>query len=90
MKGNRKRYVVIINIDFKKQSFCGYKKKDIFNALSKSMEIKKIENACNWITECLCSGYIEESWNTLLLFASEIVSINNPSLPNYLYKKNIL
>jgi len=75
---------------FKKQSFSGYKKKDIFNALSKSMETKKVENACNWITECLCSGYIEESWTNLLLFASEIVSINNPNLPNYLYKKNIL
>ena len=75
---------------FKKTTLSGYKKTDIFNALFKSIGAKKIENACNWITEAICSGYIEDSWNKLLLYASDTITINSPKLPNYLYKKNIL
>ena len=76
--------------DFKKTTFSGYKKKDVFTILFKSIETKKIENACNWLTECLCSGYIEETWQKLICFSCNIITINNPLLPNYLYKKNIL
>jgi len=76
--------------DFKKTTFSGYKKKDVFIVLFKSIETKKIENACNWLTECLCSGYLEETWQKLLCFSSNIITINNPNLPNYLYKKNVL
>ena len=76
--------------DLKKKTFSGYKKKDVFNVLNKSMETNKIENMCNWIGECICSLYIVELWNHLILFASKIVNINNPLLPNILYKNNIL
>ena len=74
--------------DLKKTTFGGYKKKDVYTVLFKSIETKKIENACNWLTECLCSGYFEETWQKLLCFSSNIITINNPHLPNYLYKKN--
>ena len=30
----------------------------VYNILFKSIENGKIENACNWLTECICSGYI--------------------------------
>tara|TARA_B110001469_G_C9612507_1_gene304748 strand:+ start:365 stop:1459 length:1095 start_codon:yes stop_codon:yes gene_type:complete len=76
--------------DYNKLSFSGYKKNDVLNVLLKSIETKKIENTCNWVTECICSGYIELCWEKMLLYASDVISINNPSLPNYLYKKNIL
>jgi len=78
------------NDDFNKLSFSGYKKNDVLIVLLKSIETKKIENTCNWITECICSGYIEQCWEKMLLYASGVISINNPELPNYLYKKNIL
>lgn len=76
--------------DFKKLSFSEYKKNDVFNVLFKSIESKKVENTCNWISECICSGYFEECWNKMLLYSSDVISINNPLLPNYLYKYNIL
>lgn len=79
-----------ITDDFLKKSFSGYKKTDVMNVLLKSIETKKIENTCNWITECLCSGYVESCWEKILLYSSSIISINNPLLPFYLYKKNIL
>ena len=44
-------------IDFKDKTFSGYKKTDLFNILFKSIDKNKIESACNWITECLISGY---------------------------------
>jgi hypothetical protein len=75
---------------FKKITFSGYKKIDVFNALFKSIESKKIENACNWITEIICSGYIEEIWNKLLIYSFDTININNPKLPNFLYKKNTI
>ena len=76
--------------DFKKSTFSGYKKRDVYNVLYKSMDTKKVENACNWITECICSSYIEESWSNLLIYAFKTVNINNPTLPSFLYNKNSL
>jgi len=78
------------NEDFKKSTFSGYKKRDVYNVLYKSMDTKKAENACNWITECICSSYIEESWSNLLIYAFKTVNINNPTLPCFLYNKNSL
>ena len=73
---------------FKQKSFSGYKKNDVINAVLKSMEMKKVENACYWTTECIISGYTLLLWNKLLIFSSKIIHINNPNLPYYLLKKN--
>ena len=84
-------YTIIDNRGcFKKTTFSGYKKLDVYMVLNKSMETKKVENTNNWITECICSLYIEELWNNLLLFAFKIININNPSLPLFLYNKNMI
>ena len=56
----------------------------------KSIEGKKIENACNWTTECIISGYAVTLWEKILQFASKIIHINNPKLPTYLLKKNMI
>ena len=74
--------------DLKKKSFCGYKKKDVFNILIKSIETNKIENACNWITECILSGYIMDIWEKLIQVSSKIININSPNLPLFLDIKN--
>ena len=76
--------------EFKIKSFSGYKRRDVFDALDKSILSKKIENACNWVCECICSGYIDKTWQHLITIASNVVNINNPTLSNFLYKKNVL
>lgn len=43
---------------FKKETFSGYKKADVFKTLFKCIESKKVENSCNWLIECIISGYI--------------------------------
>ena len=73
---------------FKKKSFSGFKKNDIINAVLKSIESKKVENACFWTTECIISGYAAVLWEKLINFSTKIIHINNPKLPSYLLRKN--
>ena len=75
---------------FTKETFSGYKKLDVINTLLKSLEANKIENACNWITECIVSGYSMQVWEKLYCFSFKVVSINNPKLPQYMYKKHVI
>jgi len=73
---------------FKQKTFSGYKKNDVINAVLKSIESKKVENACNWCSECIISGYTFILWEKLIIFSSKIIHINSPNIPFYLLKKN--
>jgi hypothetical protein len=79
-----------LNEDFKQKTFSGFQKKDVIAALFKSIDQGKIEAACHWCTECIVSGYTMKIWDKLLVYACKIVHINNPKLPIYLYKKNMI
>ena len=74
---------------FKQKTFSGYKKNDVINAVLKSIETKKVENACNWCCECIVSGYTTLLWEKLINFSSKMIHINSPNIPFYLLKKNI-
>jgi hypothetical protein len=73
---------------FSQKTFSGYKKSEVINSVLKAIEAKKLENACHWATECICSGYTVSLWDKLLLYASKVIHINNPQLPSYLLRKN--
>ena len=75
---------------FSKKSFSGYKKTDVMNALFKSIESKKIENACHWTTECIISGYTLSLWEKLIIYGMKVVHINNPSSKLKLPKKDLM
>ena len=72
---------------FKDKTFSEFKKRDVINALLKSIESGKVENACFWITECLVSGYLFEIFEKLIIFGSKVVHINNPHLPSFLLNR---
>ena len=72
---------------FKEKSFSDFKKREVYSVLFKSIEIRKIENACYWITECIVSGYTLDIVEKLLIFSSKTIHINSPQLPIYLYRK---
>ena len=72
---------------FKDKTFSGFKKIDVIKALIKSVEKCEIEHACNWITECIISGYSIEILDKLIVLSSKIIHINSPSLPNFLWRK---
>lgn len=74
--------------NFKTKTFSGFKKNDVLNIIFKSIENKKLENACHWTTECIISGYTLQLWDKIINFSSKIIHINNPCLPHYIYRKN--
>ena len=76
--------------DFNEKTFSGYKKNDVVSALFKSIDANKVENACNWITECIISGYTFKIWDKILLYAFKTIHINNPQLPHFLLNKNTI
>jgi hypothetical protein len=73
--------------DFKGKSFSGFKKNEVIKTLFQNIETGKVENACHWITECMVSGYCLELLDKLIAYSSKIVHINNPRLPEYLWRK---
>jgi hypothetical protein len=75
---------------FKKETFSGYKKTDVYKALFKSIDSKKYEESCNWLVECIISGYTLDIWEKLCVYGSKRIHINNIKLPIFIYKKNIL
>ena len=77
-----------IPVDMKTKTFSGFKKTDVIQAVFKSIEMKKIEQACHWATECIVSGHTLVLWDKLVVFSSKVVHINNPRLPQYMLMKN--
>jgi len=73
--------------EFKDKTFSGFKKIDVIKTLFKSIEAGKVENACNWTTECIISGYSLELIDKLISLSSKIIHINNPCLPLFLWRK---
>jgi hypothetical protein len=70
----------------KMKTFTGYKKNDVFQQIIKTLDTKKVEACCFWISECLVSGYIIPLFEKLLIYGISL-SLNNPKLPLYLRKK---
>ena len=46
--------------DFRKKTFSGYSKKDVFDIFFKSLDENKFEESCQWCVELVISGYYEE------------------------------
>jgi len=72
---------------FKDQTFSGFKKSDVFKALFKSIDTSKIEDACYWMVECICSGYCQEVLEKCMLHSSKVIHINSPNLPIFLVRR---
>jgi hypothetical protein len=72
---------------FKEQTFSGFKKSDVFKALFKSIDTSKIEDACFWMVECICSGYCQEVLEKCMLHSSKVIHLNSPNLPIFLVRR---
>ena len=72
---------------FKDKTFSDFKKTDVIKKLFKCIETDKIEEACYWVTECIVSGYSQELFEKLIIFNSKVIHINNPKLPEFLWRK---
>ena len=76
--------------EFRKKTFSGYAKKDVFDVLFKSLDENKFEEACQWSSEIVISGYYEELWERLINYISKYIGIHNPLLPYVLFLRELV
>lgn len=75
---------------FKLKTFSGFKKNEVINAVMKSIDSKRVEQACHWTTECIISGYSVILWEKIMIYASKVINVNNPNLPSYFLNKTLI
>ena len=72
---------------FKGVTFSGFKIREVVKRLNDSMGGGKLENACYWCAELICSGHYMELWECLFQYYCKHVHIANPKLAIYIATK---
>jgi hypothetical protein len=74
-------------VEFKKISFCGYTKKDLFSALKKQLEKRDPITITKWACEAHVSGWVAELFELYESYAVQHIGIGNPKLYLYLSQR---
>tara|TARA_B110000285_G_scaffold189932_1_gene216892 strand:+ start:1500 stop:2552 length:1053 start_codon:yes stop_codon:yes gene_type:complete len=65
-------------------SFSGYKRTDVVKQFYDALVTSKLEEACYWSAELVCSGHYMDLWNTVLMCMAKNIHFGNPKLASYL------
>ena len=71
--------------EFRRKTFSGYAKKDVFDVFFKSLDENKFEESCQWCVELIISGYFEELWERVINYITKYIGIHNPLVPYVLF-----
>jgi hypothetical protein len=73
-----------IEKEFKGVTFSGYKLTEVKANLVKCLKENKIEEACYWSAEMVCSAHYLDLWDTIICYYAKYIHIANPKIANYL------
>jgi hypothetical protein len=69
---------------FRKITFSKFQKSKAKEELIKSLYNSKLENACYWSAEFICSGHFLELWDIFITYFCKYIHIGNPKMVLYL------
>jgi hypothetical protein len=72
---------------YDKFSYSGIPRSSLFSSLIESLTKNDFESACHWVAEIDASNWHETLWEKLFIFASKMVHVHNPRLPQLFCKK---